>query len=84
MTTRDILLRAKAATATLSTLTTEKKNAALLAMADALVADTAAVLSSMPETARSRAAPSPAAPGRFSVPPRWFRSWAPPWIKEQR
>ncbi len=44
MTTRDILLRAKAATATLSTLTTEMKNAALLAMADELVADTAAIL----------------------------------------
>ena len=49
MTTRDILLRAKAATATLSTLTTEKKNAALLAMADALVADTAAILAANAE-----------------------------------
>ena len=44
MTTRDILLRAKAATATLSTLTTAQKNAALLAMADALMADTAPIL----------------------------------------
>ena len=49
MTTRDILLRAKAATATLSTLTTEKKNAALLAMADALVADTTAILAANAE-----------------------------------
>ena len=44
MTTREILLRAKAATATLSTLTTEQKNAALLAMAEALIADTAPIL----------------------------------------
>ena len=44
MTTLEILQRAKAATATLSTLTTEKKNAALLAMANALVEDTAAIL----------------------------------------
>ncbi len=44
MTTLEILQRAKAATATLSTLTTEKKNPALLAMADALVADTTAIL----------------------------------------
>ena len=44
MTTREILLRAKAATATLSTLTTEQKNAALLAMADALIEDTAPIL----------------------------------------
>ena len=44
MTTLEILQRAKAATAALSTLTTEKKNAALSAMADALVADTAAIL----------------------------------------
>ena len=44
MTTRDILLRAKAATATLSTLTTEMKNAALLAMAEALMADTDLIL----------------------------------------
>ena len=44
MTTLEILQRAKAATAALSTLTTETKNAALLAMADALVADTAAIL----------------------------------------
>ena len=44
MTTREILLRAKAATATLSTLTTEQKNKALLAMADALIADTAPIL----------------------------------------
>ena len=49
MTTRDILLRAKAATATLSTLTTDKKNAALLAMADALVADTAPILAANAE-----------------------------------
>ncbi|MBR0447092.1 MAG: glutamate-5-semialdehyde dehydrogenase [Clostridia bacterium] len=44
MTTLDILKRAKAATAALSTLTTEKKNAALLAMADALIEDTASIL----------------------------------------
>ena len=44
MTTLEILQRAKAATAALSTLTTEKKNAALLAMADALVADTNPIL----------------------------------------
>lgn len=44
MTTLEILQRAKAAAATLSTLTTEKKNAALAAMADALMADTAAIL----------------------------------------
>ena len=44
MTTLEILKRAKAATATLSTLTTELKNAALAAMAEALVADTAAIL----------------------------------------
>ena len=44
MTTLEILQRAKAATAALSTLTTETKNAALLAMADALMADTAAIL----------------------------------------
>ena len=44
MTTLDILKRAKAATAALSTLTTEKKNAALAAMARALVADTAPIL----------------------------------------
>ena len=44
MTTREILLRAKGATATLSTLTTEQKNKALLAMADALIADTAPIL----------------------------------------
>ncbi len=49
MTTRDILLRAKAATATLSTLTTKMKNAALLAMADALVADTDAILAANAE-----------------------------------
>ena len=44
MTTLDILKRAKAATAALSTLTTEKKNAALMAMADALIEDTAPIL----------------------------------------
>ncbi len=44
MTTLDILKRAKAATAALSTLTTEKKNAALIAMAQALVEDTATIL----------------------------------------
>ena len=44
MTTREILLRAKAATATLSTLTTEQKNRALAAMAEALIADTAPIL----------------------------------------
>ena len=45
MTTREILERAKAAAATLSTLTTAVKNAALQAMADALMADTAPILS---------------------------------------
>ena len=49
MTTREILLRAKAATATLSTLTTEQKNAALAAMAEALVADTAPILAANAE-----------------------------------
>lgn len=49
MTTRDILLRAKAATATLSTITTEMKNAALLAMADALVADADLILAANAE-----------------------------------
>ena len=44
MTTLEILQRAKTATAALSTLTTEKKNAALAAMAEALVEDTAAIL----------------------------------------
>lgn len=44
MTTLEILQRAKAATATLSTLTTEKKNAALEAMAAALTEDTTAIL----------------------------------------
>ncbi len=44
MTTQEILQRAKMATATLSTLTTEKKNTALLKMAEALVADTATIL----------------------------------------
>jgi len=44
VTTLDILKRAKAATAALSTLTTEKKNAALIAMAQALVEDTAPIL----------------------------------------
>ena len=44
MTTLEILQRAKAAAATLSTLTTEKKNAALTAMAEAMLADTAAIL----------------------------------------
>ncbi len=44
MTTLEILQRAKAAAATLSTLTTEKKNAALEAMAVALVEDTALIL----------------------------------------
>ena len=44
MTTLEILKRAMAATATLSTLTTEKKNAALQAMAEALIEDTAPIL----------------------------------------
>ncbi|MBQ8683591.1 MAG: glutamate-5-semialdehyde dehydrogenase [Clostridia bacterium] len=44
MTTLEILQRAKAATATLAMLTTEKKNAALLAMADALEAAIPAIL----------------------------------------
>ena len=49
MTTLEILQRAKAATAILSTLTTEKKNAALTAMAEALLADTAAILAANAE-----------------------------------
>ena len=44
MTTLEILRRAKAATAALSTLTTKTKNAALLAMADALIEDTDPIL----------------------------------------
>lgn len=44
MTTLEILQRAKAATAALSTLTTAGKNAALVAMAEALVTNTAAIL----------------------------------------
>lgn len=44
MTTQEILQRAKAAAETLYTLTTEKKNAALLAMAEALCADTSRIL----------------------------------------
>ncbi len=47
--TIDILKAAKAASASLSSLTTEKKNAALAAMADALVASTDAVLSANAE-----------------------------------
>ena len=49
MTTREILLRAKAATATLSTLTTEQKNNALAAMAQALIADTVPILAANAE-----------------------------------
>ena len=44
VTTQEILQRAKAASAALSTLTTEKKNAALLAMATRLVENTDAIL----------------------------------------
>lgn len=44
MTTQEILQRAKAAAGTLYTLTAEKKNAALLAMAEALCADAPAIL----------------------------------------
>ena len=44
MTTREILLGARDTKAVLSTLTTEQKNAALSAMADCLLADTAAIL----------------------------------------
>ena len=44
MTTLEILQAAKAATVALSLLSTEEKNRALLAMADALEADTEAVL----------------------------------------
>ncbi len=44
LTTQEILRRAKAASAQLSTLTTQQKNAALLAMADALVAHEAEIL----------------------------------------
>ena len=60
MTTLEILKRAKAATAALSTLTTDTKNAALLAMAEALVADTAAILAANAEdmeAARSTISP---------------------------
>ena len=49
MTTLEILQRAKAATAALSALTTERKNNALTAMAEALVADTAAILAANAE-----------------------------------
>ncbi len=44
ITTQEILRRAKAASRLLSELTEEQKNAALLAMADSLVADTDAIL----------------------------------------
>ncbi len=44
LTTQEILQRAKAASATLSALTTQQKNMALLAMADALVAHTEDIL----------------------------------------
>ena len=44
MTTQELLDRASAAKATLVTLTEQKKNAALLSMADALEADTEAIL----------------------------------------
>ena len=44
LTTQEILHRAKAASRTLSTLTTQQKNAALLAMADALIAHEAEIL----------------------------------------
>ncbi len=44
MTTRQILEGARATKEVLSTLTTDRKNAALTAMADCLVADTAAIL----------------------------------------
>ena len=49
LTTLEILQRAKAASATLSTLTTEKKNTALSAMAEALVADTVPILAANAE-----------------------------------
>ena len=44
MTTRELMIAAKAAAPVLATLTTEKKDAVLLAMADALLADTEAIL----------------------------------------
>ncbi len=44
MTTLDLMKAAKAAAPALATLDTERKNAALLAMADALLADTEAIL----------------------------------------
>lgn len=47
--TQDILKRAKAASRLLSDLTEQQKNAALLAMADSLVADTAAILAANAE-----------------------------------
>ena len=44
MTTKEILMRAVRAKGSLTSLTTEKKNGALLAMADALIADTQSIL----------------------------------------
>ena len=44
MTTQELLVQAKAATGALAALSTERKNAALLAMADALERETPAIL----------------------------------------
>ena len=44
MTTKEILIKAKACAPTIAILDTERKNAALLAMADALVAATEDIL----------------------------------------
>ena len=45
MTTRDLLLKAKAAKTAVAIASTEQKNSALLAMADALLAESDAILS---------------------------------------
>ena len=68
MTTLDILKRAKAATAALSTLTTEKKNAALTAMAQALVEDTAPILEA--NAADMAAAKAKLSSAGIKAPPR--------------
>ena len=59
MTTRELLLAAGAAKSALATATTEQKNAALMAMAEALIADTDAILA-------ANAADAEAARGRIS------------------
>ncbi|MBQ1210328.1 MAG: glutamate-5-semialdehyde dehydrogenase [Clostridia bacterium] len=59
MTTRDLLLKAKAAKTAVAIASTEQKNSALLAMADALLAESDAILS-------ANAADMQAAKGRIS------------------